>query len=111
MPPQVQAELRTRRDFLRAAGMGALLPVLSDPFEPQASGADAGKNIAAIVTEFRPNSHAEVIAGRWLEGFELNGQSERPRSHLVALYTDQVPKSDISRMLCEKNKVPIYSTI
>jgi hypothetical protein len=52
-----------------------------------------------------------VIAGRWLEGFELDGQGDRPRSRLVALYTDQVTERDISRKLCEKHKVPIYATI
>jgi hypothetical protein len=52
-----------------------------------------------------------VIVGRWLEGFELDGQSDRPRSRLVAMYTDQVPANDMSRKLSEKHKVPIYGTI
>lgn len=106
-----QADPITRRAFLGAAGAGALLPLFQGPSGPQASAADQVVNIAAIVTEFRPNSHAEVLGGRWLEGFELDGQSERPRSRLVALYTDQVPKNDISRNLSEKHKVPIYGTI
>ena len=69
------------------------------------------KQIAAVVTEFRHRSHAHGIAGRWLEGFELDGQSDGPSSRLVALYTDQVPANDMSRALCEKHKIPIYPTI
>jgi hypothetical protein len=83
----------------RLAGLGA------------AAEGDDGKTVAAIVTEFRHNSHAEVIVGRWLEGFELDGMSPRPKSKLVSLYTDQVPKNDLSRPLAEKHKVAIYPTI
>jgi hypothetical protein len=101
----------TRRDFLQAAGAGGVLPLLAGTFGRGAAAADEAKVIAAVVTEFRTNSHAEVIAARWLEGFDLDGQSERPRSRLAALYTDQVPGNDISRSLSEKHKVPIYPTI
>jgi hypothetical protein len=100
----------TRRDFLRAAGVCGVLPLLTNTLTQGSSGDDA-RRIAAIVTEFRPNSHAEMIAGRWLEGFELDGESERPRSKLIALYTDQVPGNDISRKLSNKHKVPIYASI
>src|SRR5437870_975070 len=101
----------SRRDFLRAAAAGGMWPVFAATLEQPASAADEPKAIAAVVTEFRTNSHAEVIVGRWLEGFELDGQSDRPRSRLVALHTDQVPANDISRKLCEKHKVTIYPTI
>ncbi len=98
-----------RREFLRALATS----VVAIGGGQRVAGADAGaaKTVAAVVTEFRPNSHAEVLVGRWLEGFELDGQSERPRSQLVALFTDQVPKTDISRKLAEKHKLPIYPTI
>src|SRR5262245_30841809 len=111
MSSQCDAGHWTRRAFLQAAGAGGVLPLLAGAAERRASAADEAKAVAAVVTEFRPNSHAEVIAGRWLEGFELDGQGDRPRSRLVALYTDQVPASDISRKLAEKHKVPIHGTI
>jgi hypothetical protein len=101
----------TRREFLRVAGVSAGLPLLSPALTQGSSGSGDARGIAAIVTEFRPNSHAEMIAGRWLEGFELDGESDRPRSKLLALYTDQVPGNDISRKLSEQHKVPIYATI
>jgi hypothetical protein len=101
----------TRRHFLHSSAAITGLSLLGEGRALRSQPAAAIKNIAAVVTEFRTNSHAEVIVGRWLEGFELDGSKERPRSKLVALYTDQVPKNDISRALAKKHDVPIYSTI
>lgn len=99
----------SRRTFLQAAGAGGALSLLA--LGARASAADEAKAIAGIITEFRTNSHADVIAARWLEGFELDGQSDRPKSRLVSMFTDQVPDNDISRKLSEKHKVPIHATI
>lgn len=93
-----------RRQFLQTAATGAFLATAHAAETP-------AKAIAAIVTEFRPNSHAEMLAGRWLEGFELDGKSERPQSRLVSLYTDQVPANDIGRKLAEKHGVSIYTSV
>ncbi len=45
------------------------------------------KRIAAIVTEYRPNSHADVIVGKYLEGYRQDGRPPQPRSRIVSLYT------------------------
>jgi hypothetical protein len=95
----------SRRQFLQTAA-GAVAFSLN-----LRAAEDKPKEIAAVVTELRTNSHAEVIVGRWLEGYELDGMGDRPRSRLVALYTDQVPKNDLSRKLAEKHKIPIFPTI
>src|SRR6188474_2077556 len=59
----------------------------------------APKRIAAIVTTYYPNSHADVIVSRLLKGYTLDGKGDSPRMRLVSLYTDQVHKNDISRKL------------
>ncbi len=69
------------------------------------------KRIAAVVTEYRHNSHADVIVGRLIESYTLDGKGEFPNLKLVSLYTDQVPKSDSSRELMKKHGVPIYTNI
>src|SRR6266567_7740236 len=69
------------------------------------------KRIAAIVTEYRPNSHADVVVGKYLEGYRQNGQPPGPRSKIVSMYTAQVPKNDMSRDMAKKHNVPIYPTI
>src|SRR5688572_28930457 len=66
--------------------------------------------VAAVVTEYRPNSHADVIVGKILEGFNQDGGAG-PALRLAALYTDQVPKTDLSRDLAKKHKFLIARTV
>src|SRR6185436_12784997 len=69
------------------------------------------KRIAAVVTEYRPNSHADVVVGKYLEGYRQNDQPPKPRSRVLSLYTAQVPKNDMSRERAQKYGVPIFPTI
>lgn len=64
------------------------------------------KKVAVILTEYRYNSHAEVILGRLLGRFEYEPQVE-----VVSLYTDQVPENDLSRMEAKRKDIPIFPTI
>jgi hypothetical protein len=67
--------------------------------------------VAAVVTAYYENSHADVIVGRVLAGYTLDGQGERPRLQLASLYTDQVPANDLSRELAKQYGFPIYETV
>ena len=69
------------------------------------------KRIAAVVTEYRHNSHADVIVSRLLLTHTLDEKGERPNLKLVSLYTDQVPKNDTSRKWAAQYGVPIYKTV
>jgi hypothetical protein len=69
------------------------------------------KRIAAVVTEYRHNSHADVIVSRLLLTHTLDEKGEQPNLKLVSLYTDQVPESDTSRKWAKKFDVPIYKTV
>lgn len=69
------------------------------------------KRIAAIVTEYRPLSHADVIVGKYLEGYRQDGKSPGPRSRIVSMTTEQVPKNDMSRDMAKKHGVPIFRTV
>ena len=71
--------------------------------------ADA-KSVAAINSEYRLNSHADMIVGRILEGYDFIGKN-KPQLQLISLYTDQVPKNDWSRALAKKHSVSIYDTV
>ena len=53
----------------------------------------AARKIAAIITEYRPKSHADVIVGKYLEGFNQDEQPPYPRSKIVSMFTEQVPKA------------------
>jgi hypothetical protein len=67
--------------------------------------------IAVIVTEYRRNSHADVIAGRLLAGYDFNGQRQQPRLQVVSMYTDQVPANDMSRDMAAQHGFAIVDTI
>lgn len=89
-----------RRSFLQMAG--------TVPFA--ASGA-ARKRVAAVITEYRPDSHADLRIGRLLAGYEFNGEKIAPRLDLVSMYTDQVPKNDMSRGLAARYGFRISPTV
>ncbi|MFN7939453.1 MAG: hypothetical protein U0R19_39365 [Bryobacteraceae bacterium] len=69
------------------------------------------KKIAAIITEYRPNSHADVIVGKYLEGFNQDARPPYPVNKVVSMFTEQVPKADMSREMSRKYNVPIHRTV
>jgi hypothetical protein len=68
------------------------------------------KKVAAVVTEYRKWSHADVIVGKIVEGYNYDGK-KRPEMRLAALYVDQIPDNDLSRALSRKYGFPICDTI
>jgi hypothetical protein len=77
-----------RRHFL-AAGTAACLDLQAQA--PK-------KRVAAVITIWVQDhgfwSHASVIAGRLLEGYSPDGVFTQPRTHMVSMYTAQVPPND-----------------
>lgn len=68
------------------------------------------KRVAAIITEYRRHSHADLIVGKILEGYHHDRQSF-PNLRLVSMFVDQFPERDTSRALAKQHNVPIYDTI
>jgi hypothetical protein len=68
------------------------------------------KKVAAIVTEYRRFSHADVIVGKILEGFDQQG-GPGPDLQLVSMYVDQFPEKDMSRDLAPKYGFRIIASI
>ena len=66
--------------------------------------------IAAVVTEYRNNAHADVIVGKVLEGWRQDGKAG-PDLRLVSMFTDQVPEGEFSRDLSRKHGFAIAATI
>ncbi len=67
--------------------------------------------IAAVVTAYYQNSHADVIVSRLMQGYNLDDAAPYPNLKLVALYVDQFPENDKSRELSKKYGVPIYDSV
>ncbi len=68
------------------------------------------KSVAAIVTIYKKNSHADVIVGKILEGWKQQG-GPGPDLELASLYVDQFPRDDMSRDMSRKHGFPIFKTI
>jgi hypothetical protein len=71
----------------------------------------SAKNVAAIVTVYYHNSHADVIVSRLLQTDTLDGKGKDSPLKLVSLYTDQRPEKDISRMLAASHRFRVSPSI
>jgi sugar lactone lactonase YvrE len=67
--------------------------------------------VAGVTTEYRHNSHADVILGRMLQTDSLDNKGPRSALSLASLFTDQVPKNDTSRRFAKEYGVPLKETV
>ena len=102
-------QLVNRRQFLARTAAAATLsgfinsPVLRAEGRPKLP-------VAAVVTVYRKWSHADVVIGKILEGWQQDG-GPGPDLNLVSLYVDQVGSGDLSRPLAERFPFKIAKTI
>lgn len=105
---------RFSTDRRRLAGCGMVLLLLPGLVGWQAASADEeplAVPVAAVVTEYRHNSHADVIVSRLLLTDMLDGTGRDSPLSLASLYTDQRPANDISRLLAASHRFPIATSI
>jgi hypothetical protein len=101
----------SRRDFLTGLGTALTAGTFGcGPTNAESSG-PAAKKVAAAVTVYTHNSHADVIVGRLLEGYNLDGRVPRPNLKLVSLYIDQIGESDKGRRLATEQGVRLCKSI
>ena len=81
------------------------------PSAPAAADDPPTRRVAAVVTEYRHNSHADMIVSRLLLTDMLDGTGRDSPLKLASLYTDQKPPNDISRLLAASHRFPIKSSI
>lgn len=78
----------------------------ADPARPAPA-----KNVAAIVTVYHHNSHADLIVSRLLQTDTLDGKGQESPLKLASLYTDQKPEKDISRLLAASHRFRLSESI
>src|SRR5580698_1532727 len=64
--------------------------------------------VAALVTAYYHNSHADVIVSRLLQTMTLDGKGERPNLKLVSLYIDQPESSHVGLEIARQYGVPLF---
>lgn len=67
--------------------------------------------VAAICTIYRKDSHADVIATKFMKGMSTDEGFFPPRGDLVSLYIDHILETDIGVDLARECDVPIYPSI
>ena len=67
--------------------------------------------VAAVVTTYFPNSHAGVIATKFMRGFPTDEGMIRPRTELASLYIDQIHERDIGLQLAHEHEIPVFESI
>lgn len=108
---------------LLAARDGALYVTIIYPFtllridpkdvKQDAAPAPVPKKVAAVVTIYHHNSHADVIVSRLLKTDTLDGKGRKPSLELVSLHTEQVneKRPDVGRAPAEAAGVRISPTV
>ena len=69
------------------------------------------KKIAAVVTTYFENSHADLIVSKFVNGFPYGSDLIKPEVDIVSLYMDQVHSDDIGLELAKKNDIGVYPSI
>lgn len=94
----------TRRRFMQTSLGSTGLAICNSHFASRLF-ADATPRaklpVAAVVTVYTRNSHADVIVGKILEGWSQDG-GLGPDLQLVSIYVDQVGEGDLSESLAKK---------
>ncbi|QDU37684.1 hypothetical protein Mal4_20000 [Maioricimonas rarisocia] len=103
-----------RRDYLKtlAGSLGGLSlgGPRSSAFAAAPAESPAKKSIAAIVTVYHHNSHADVLLTKILEGWKHDG-GPGPALSLASMYVEQFPKGDMARDMSAKHGVPMFESI
>ena len=108
-----QPTVLNRRQFLQSTGASVLAgPIFVGRCQVNGAPRSGRPRVAAIITEYRGYSHADVIVGRFLQGYMLTTtETYWPRTQVVSMYVDQFPESDLSRGMAARYGVQIKPSI
>jgi hypothetical protein len=106
--------LGSRRDCFRwgigAAAAGISLYSSLGALQAESTQTIQPKSVAAIITVYYPNSHADVILTKLLEGWKHDG-GPGPALKLSSVYIDQPEGSQFGLEILDKHQIPRFDTI
>jgi hypothetical protein len=68
------------------------------------------KSVAGVLTTYFKGSHSDVLIGRLLEGWKIDG-GQGPALKLSSLYIDQQVNTEFGRELAARYNIPVFETI
>src|SRR5215212_2938460 len=63
--------------------------------------------IAAIITAYYRNSHADVFIGNMLRGYYWDGKPHKSELEIAAMHIEQTPGTDIGRAEAARHGIPV----
>jgi len=100
----------SRREYLRLMASGMIGDAVYSTHSIQANQSVEAKSVAAVVSVYYYNSHADVILGKILNGWLQDG-GLGPALTLASLYVDQFPDGDLARSQSAQHGFPIFDSI
>jgi hypothetical protein len=100
----------SRRDFLRLGVGAAAAGVTGWPAFAKSHASTEPKSVAAVITVYFRNSHADVLLTKILEGWQHDG-GPGPALKLSSVYIDQHEGSEFGLDLLKKHNIPIFDSI
>lgn len=101
---------QSRRDFLRLGVGAAAASVAGWPACAEDRASAEPKSVAAVITVYFQNSHADVLLTKILEGWQHDG-GPGPALKLASIYIDQYEGSEFGLELLKKHNIPIFDSI
>ena len=109
--PEGRAPGLTRREFVAGLGAAAGLAALPVTAAGAAPARRARKKVAAVVTHYTLNSHADVLVSRIFQSHMMNGTGAFPDLELVSVFVDQYTRDDISQKFARQFGFRLFDTI
>ncbi|WP_020472573.1 hypothetical protein [Zavarzinella formosa] len=109
-----------RRAFLTTAPAMAVIPAISPSLasaqdlslsQPPKRSQPAKKHLAVITTVYGYLSHAYHIAGRFINGYQRNGQHHFPASDIASMCVEQIGPKDLSVGIAKTNGIRHCKTV
>jgi hypothetical protein len=104
-------ELMTRREMLGITGMAGLAALTGSAAVAAPRPVQKRPRIACLVTYWAaPNSHADWIIAKLMDGYWWKGQHTPSRVDVVSVYIHQLNESPLGQKVCKAKNIPIFKT-
>lgn len=104
--------LFNRREVLGIVGMAGLTALTSSTFAAFPQTVQRKPRIACLVSYWAaPNSHADWIITKLLDGYWWQGAHHESRVEVVSVYIHQLEASGLGQKICKSKNIPIFKSV